>query len=71
MFSEVHLITLVFGASLIGVSVDYALHFLSRLYHVQSAMLGNGDAKGYITPVQAIVSVFPSITLALGTTVVG
>ncbi len=71
VFSEVHLITLVFGASLIGVSVDYALHFLSRLYHVQSAMLGNGDAKGYITPVQAIVSVFPSITLALATTVVG
>ncbi len=28
MFGEVHMVTLVFGASLIGVSVDYSMHFL-------------------------------------------
>ncbi len=30
MFDRIHLLTLVFGASLIGVAVDYALHYLSR-----------------------------------------
>jgi predicted exporter len=67
LFSEIHLITLVFGASLIGVAVDYALHFLSRLYHVQT----NYPDKEKTTPRQAIVSVFPGITLGLVTTVVG
>lgn len=28
LFGEVHMVTLVFGASLIGVSVDYSMHFL-------------------------------------------
>lgn len=28
VFGEVHMVTLVFGASLIGVSVDYSMHFL-------------------------------------------
>lgn len=31
LFQEIHLIALVFGASLIGVAVDYSLHFVSKL----------------------------------------
>ncbi|MEE8059046.1 MAG: MMPL family transporter [Pseudomonadales bacterium] len=83
-FGEIHLITLVFGASLIGVAVDYALHFLSRLYHVQNevknaiqdsvqnhAQRSCSHVEKQITPKQAIVSVFPGITLGLITTIMG
>ena len=32
VFGEIHILTLVFGASLIGISIDYALHFLCDAY---------------------------------------
>ena len=31
-FEKVHLLTLVFGTSLIGISIDYALHFFAERY---------------------------------------
>lgn len=33
VFGQVHVIALVFGASLVGVSIDYAFHFLSTRQH--------------------------------------
>lgn len=36
LFQEIHLIALVFGASLIGVAVDYSLHFVSKLQALTS-----------------------------------
>jgi len=32
-FNEIHLLTLVFGASLIGVSIDYSFHYFVELYY--------------------------------------
>lgn len=37
VFERVHLITFAFGAGLVGVSVDYALHFICENYRVGSA----------------------------------
>ncbi len=53
-FGEVHLLTLVFGVSLVGISVDYALHFLCD---------GINDENW--SPAQGIRSVAPGITLAV------
>ena len=56
-FEEVHLITLVFGASLIGVSVDYAFHYLA-CYHQE---------KNF----SRLRRIFPAITLGLISSVIG
>lgn len=56
-FHSVHLLTLVFGASLIGVAVDYALHYLTRTGH------GNGR--------QLIRCMLPSLAMGLGTSLIG
>jgi len=42
LFAEIHLMTLVFGASLIGVAVDYSLHYLCK-YHATLASGGDRD----------------------------
>jgi len=39
VFDRVHLITLAFGAGLVGVSIDYALHFLSQRRYSESAQV--------------------------------
>lgn len=39
VFDRVHLITLAFGAGLVGVSIDYALHFLSQRRYSDSAQV--------------------------------
>lgn len=36
LFGRIHLITLAFGAGLVGVSIDYALHFLSQRRYCDS-----------------------------------
>jgi len=52
LFSELHLISIVFGASLIGVSIDYALHYcchhsnLSNSNNSQNALL---DVRSALT----------------------
>jgi len=58
LFGEIHLLTLVFGASLIGISVDYALHYLC-----------DGFSSPVWTPGQGLRSVVPGISLAMATSV--
>jgi len=60
IFGEVHLLTLVFGASLVGISVDYAFHYFC-------AALGQGDG----TPASVLSEIFPGITLGLVTSLIG
>lgn len=59
VFGFVHLFTLVFGASLIGVSVDYSFHYIAD------------DAFGEYdwTPLTGIRNIFPGITLGLITSI--
>ncbi|MAZ66769.1 MAG: hypothetical protein CMF25_06630 [Kangiellaceae bacterium] len=60
VFGEVHLLTLVFGASLIGISIDYTFHYLADYYHQRP------EAR-----YQVIRHIFPAITIGMLTTVVG
>lgn len=57
LFGEIHLITLVFGASLIGVAVDYAFHYL--VCH---------QSENNFTRIKRI---FPAITLGMFSSVIG
>jgi predicted exporter len=59
VFGFVHLFTLVFGASLIGVSVDYSFHYIAD------------DAFGgdNWSPAQGLTNIFPGITLGLATSI--
>lgn len=58
IFSEVHIFTIVFGTSLIGISLDYALHFFA-----QWAVLPTKK-----TPAAVIHAILPGISLGLLTT---
>ncbi len=60
LFGSLHLLTLVFGASLIGVAIDYSLHYFTRLY-----------GAGASTAEASLRQVFPGILLALITSVIG
>lgn len=60
-FSNLHIFTLVFGASLIGVTIDYSLHFFSK-YHLPL------HKEASITVSQKI---FPSVTSGMLTSVIG
>lgn len=57
LFGKIHLITLAFGAGLVGVSIDYALHFISeRRYNCAQRSLSSilpGLALGLISSVLA------------------
>ena len=58
IFSELHLLTLVFGTSLIGIAIDYSFHFYcERLTQPKS------------NATKVIQHIFPAITLALITSV--
>lgn len=59
-FNQVHILTLVFGTSLIGISVDYALHFFAA-----KEDLDDWNAN------KVINHIFPGITLGLLTSLVG
>ena len=61
VFGEVHLMTMVFGASLVGISVDYALHFFCERYRFDDDW----------SPPAAIRHIFPGISLGLITSVIG
>ena len=47
-FSEVHILTLVFGCTLIGISADYAFHAMSEL--AESKQQGQANIKGIHKP---------------------
>ena len=61
LFGTIHLLTLVFGASLIGVAIDYSLHYFTRLHSL------SGEARGR----SALRAIFPGLLLGLITTVIG
>lgn len=61
VFNQVHLLTLVFGASLVGISVDYSLHFFCERFHLKTDW----------SPQAALRQIMPGITLGLITSVVG
>lgn len=58
LYRDIHLLTLVFGATLIGVGVDYALHYLTR-----AAETGSGNA--------VLDGLLPGLALALVTSLLG
>lgn len=58
IFSELHLLTLVFGTSLIGIAIDYNFHF-----YCERLVQANKNAN------EIIRKIFPAITLALLTSV--
>lgn len=60
LFGTVHIITLVFGSSLIGVSIDYAFHYFA---HLRQSSEQNTLA--------VIKDIFPGITFGLITSVIG
>ena len=60
-YSGLHIITMVFGAALIGVSVDYSLHFFTRQYTIATS-----DDR-----FASLRSIFPVISLGLLTSVIG
>lgn len=57
LFGQVHLLTLVFGASLIGVAVDYAFHYFSV-----------DESSGQPSRIRQI---FPAVSLGLFSSVIG
>lgn len=61
VFGEVHLLTLVFGASLVGISVDYSLHYFCERFRFGFDW----------SPASALGHIFPGITLGLITSVIG
>jgi predicted exporter len=58
IFGELHLLTLVFGTSLIGIAIDYSFHFYCERLSQKGA-----------TATESINRVFPAASLALITTV--
>lgn len=59
LFGQIHVLTLVFGTSLSGVSVDYACHYFAE-YSNQ-----NGDNQ------KTLKSIFPGVTMGLLTSILG
>ena len=60
-FGEIHLLTLVFGASLVGISVDYSLHYFCDRYRFAADW----------SSTSALRHILPGITLGLITSVIG
>ncbi len=58
-FGKPHVSVLLFGAGLIGVTVDYSLHYFTQVFTSRSA------------PLERLRHVFPGITLGVGTTLLG
>jgi predicted exporter len=61
VFGEVHLLTLAFGASLVGISVDYSLHYFCERFRSSTDW----------SSTSALRHVFPGITLGLITSIIG
>ncbi len=61
LFGTIHLLTLVFGASLIGVAIDYSLHYFTRVHGAGNSASGQASLR----------AIFPGILLGLVTSVIG
>ncbi|GEM_PF-7001499 len=64
VFGEVHLIALAFGASLIGVCVDYAIHYLNHP-HESSHKVWPAIRVGALTTIGGFIVLFSSSVSAL------
>lgn len=60
LFGQIHVLTLVLGASLVGVSIDFPLHYLSKSWALQ-------PWQAY----RALRLTLPGLALALATNVIG
>lgn len=60
MFGKIHLMTLVFGASLIGVAVDYSLHYLCK-YQELSTLIPDAKNRGN----SVLEKLLPALSLSL------
>ena len=58
IFDKLHIITLVFGSSLVGITVDYSFHYFSDSFQPQWS------------PWQGLKNVFQSITLGMASSVI-
>ena len=65
VFGSVHVMALVFGASLIGVTIDYAFHFYTEKNYNKDAQMANDQSAA-----RALRHVFPGIFLGMLTSVV-
>lgn len=61
LFGQVHLLTLVIGSSLLGISIDYSIHFFCRRFDFGEAW----------NSAQALRQVLPGISMGLLTSVIG
>jgi len=61
IFGQVHILALVFGASLIGVVIDYSMHFFADQFR----------DREHWAPTSALAHVGPAIVLGMVTTLVG
>ncbi len=55
----IHLIALVFGTSLIGITIDYTAHYFGKRY-----------AQAPLSPQESVKRLFPSLSLALASTLI-
>ncbi|MEX1032915.1 MAG: MMPL family transporter [Cellvibrionaceae bacterium] len=62
LFDSLHLVTLVFGASLIGVAIDYSLHYLCA-YSAGSAAINTDNNRHHGKA--ALIRIMPGISLGL------
>jgi predicted exporter len=60
VFGQVHLLTLIFGASLIGVAEDYGIHYFA-----------SRQARSGVVPQRVMQGVLPGLWIALATSVLG
>jgi predicted exporter len=60
VFGEIHIMTLLFGVGLIGVAVDYGLHYSASAFD-----------PGTYSPHERLMHVLPAISLGLLTTLIG
>ena len=58
VFGQIHILTFVFGTTLIGTCLDYSLHFWTRAYFSQEALLG----------AQAMKKIFKGLALSFAST---
>jgi predicted exporter len=63
IFGRIHIMTLVFGASLIGVAVDYSLHYLCKFQALKTV-----DSASRIATFQSLA---PILTLSVVTSMLG
>jgi predicted exporter len=60
LFGDLHAAVMLFGVSLIGVAVDYGLHYCAGLFEADAA-----------TPAQRLAPALPGIALGMATTLIG